>query len=1042
MKKLDEALSIAKLARKQGKDPVPHPEIVPTKNLAERVEALLNVRGLADRIRDLEKTSSRDEIALTIASDFIGGSFLSTRDPARIAEYAIRVGLAILTEGVVAAPIEGISRVEISRNSDNSRYLKIFYTGPIRSAGGTAQALSVMIADFVRRKLGLAPYEPTRDEIERYVEEVVSYERIANLQYTPDAEEIRTIASNCPICIDGEATEQEEVEGYRNLPRVHTNRIRGGMVLVLAEGITLKASKLKKYVSSLEGWDWLSEIKRREDESKAAFLDDIVAGRPVFSHPSAKGGFRLRYGRSRNTGLATVGINPATMFCLGEFLAPGTQLKTEMPGKAAGIAPVDCIEGPTVRLSSGDVVRIDTVEEAMQLRDEISVIIDVGEVLINYGDFLENNYPLLPASYCIEQWKQENLQRTICVPTVKSSEDAIAVSAKLSVPLHPDYTYSWRDISMEDFKYLADYISNGKRLSSTLYLTYDDRAKNILERLLIPHKVRSNEIVIDDALVLLKCVLGNPSDTNDPLEAASEISGLIIQDKAPTRVGVRMGRPEKSKERKMRATPHGLFPVGEAGGRKRSLVDAVKYKDVEIEVGMRRCPRCEKETIEYKCECGESTDFVGVKRREMNFKSLLDDAARNLNLNKIEKLKGVQGLTSKNKTAEQIEKGVLRAKNAVYVFKDGTARYDLTNLPLTHFKPSEILTDEKKLRGLEYEFSSEDETVEIHPSDLILSEAAGDYLLKCSRFIDDLLTRYYKMDAYYRAKDKMDLIGHLVIGLAPHTSAGILGRIIGYTPVSACYAHPFFHAAKRRNCDGDEDAYILLLDGLINFSKTYLPDKTGGMMDVPLVLNIHINPNEIDSEGYNIDVTDTYPPDFYQSLGKDPKDIDSIITVGSRLKKADFNSFKFTHDTSNISLGPKMSAYKSLSSMTEKMQIQLDLANKIRAVDENDVAERVINTHFIPDLMGNLRAFSKQQVRCSRCNAKYRRPPLNGICEKCGSKLILTVHEGSVRKYLDASMEIANKYEISGYTRQRLKLIGTEVDSIFSTPDQKLSSFM
>ena len=50
--------------------------------------------------------------------------------------------MAVLTEGVVAAPTEGIAKIGIGKNDDGSEYLKIFYAGPIRSAGGTAQALS------------------------------------------------------------------------------------------------------------------------------------------------------------------------------------------------------------------------------------------------------------------------------------------------------------------------------------------------------------------------------------------------------------------------------------------------------------------------------------------------------------------------------------------------------------------------------------------------------------------------------------------------------------------------------------------------------------------------------------------------------------------------------------------------------------------------------------------------------------------------------------------------------------------------------------
>ena len=73
-------------------------------------------------------------------------------------------------------------------------------------------------------------------------------------------------------------------------------------------------------------------------------------------------------------------------------------------------------------------------------------------------------------------------------------------------------------------------------------------------------------------------------------------------------------------------------------------------------------------------------------------------------------------------------------------------------------------------------------------------------MIKVAQFIDDLLTKLYGLPAFYSDKTRDDLVGHLVIGLAPHTSAGVLARIVGFTRANVGYAHPFFHAAKRRNC--------------------------------------------------------------------------------------------------------------------------------------------------------------------------------------------------------------------------------------------------
>ena len=163
-----------------------------------------------------------------------------------------------------------------------------------------------------------------------------------------------------------------------------------------------------------------------------------------------------------------------------------------------------------------------------------------------------------------------------------------------------------------------------------------------------------------------------------------------------------------------------------------------------------------------------------------------------------------------------------------------------------------------------------------------------------------------------------------------------------------------------------------------------------------------------------------------------------IATVASRLgTDAEYTGFEFTHQSSSISLGPLNSTYKVLESMMDKMESQLELARRIRAVDERDVAERVIKTHFLPDMIGNLRAFSRQKVRCVKCNYKVRRPPISGNCPKCGGKIVLTVHEGTVTKYMARSIQIASEYGVSKYTRQRLMLLEMSVNSLFESDTSK-----
>ena len=1606
--RLDDAISLAERAREQGADPIPEVEIPVAKDLADRVENLIGVEGVAERIRALEKNEeSREEVALRLAEEFADGEFPpESRDEK--AEAAIRTAVALLTEGVVAAPIEGIDGVDLLTNDDGMEYLKVEYAGPIRSAGGTAQALSVLIADYVGSSLGVDAYKPRDDEVERYIEEVNLYAEETGLQYTPKDKETRLIIENCPICLDGEPTTEREVSGYRDLERIGTNRGRGGMCLVAAEGIALKAPKIKKYVDALgmEGWDWIDELMHdtssdgdesddEENEEEGVkpnpkFLEDLTAGRPIFSHPSRPGGFRLRYARARNTGLAAAGVSPATMVLFDDFLAAGTQVKTERPGKAAGIAPVDGIEGPTVVLSNGEVRRIDTEEEARRVRNGVERILDIGEIALNYGEFLENNHPLVPGSYTQGWWLQELEDTDADVDGLKHAFDlseppakgAFRLSRKYGVPLHPCYTYLWHDIDGYEYDTLVDsVIRNGDD-----ELVFESDAASILEKLLVPHVQIDEEARVegDHAYALGECLEAS-ADGEDALEKASDSAGVEIRERAPTRIGARMGRPEKSKKREMNPAVHCLFPIGDAGGSQRDIDEAASHAEtmrdtvgeITVSAGGRRCPSCGTETYENVCDCGTRTEPVrrcpscdievdgdeecprceGETTTVQRFDVRIDEKYREALENVGERpsydiLKCVKGLMSERETPESLEKGVLRAKHDISTFKDGTVRYDMTDLPLTAFRPDEVGVSVEKLHEMGYEYDIDGEplrdaeqVVELKPQDVVLSRYSAEYLMRVADFVDDLLVQYYGVEPYHEIDDVDDMVGELVMGLAPHTSAGVLGRVVGFTDASVGYAHPFFHAAKRRNCfhpdtkmpfidedgclrhgtvetfveeglenageddirrddfgtvvadvdgvevpsldddgemkiksieavskhhspehlvkvttrsgrdivvtpdhemqvydvsegvttkraseiteeddmmtprelpvepsededfehvdlleefvvsdsvendrlmvkkigkerlyaifedalsdgngfdvlvdtaeylgiskkslsnyvyrdsvpvslllevlgsreailenvpddvslgikrdtttvdryvelnekvatlvgyytaegftrkqetskgtvhqttfcgtedeardfyvdtlreyfgvepyrennakvtvsgrlfrlifdeildagsgatekripqnifdapqsvaeaylsgyfsgdgsvesgrlvvnattvseglkrdltalltslgvkaraeeiepvplleqfpefyagddesesatryvltvssedavrfyenigfhlsrksetlgeavneiavsgrrvfdgggppdalvesvesveyvksdtdyvycltvedthslivndlaskqcDGDEDCVTLMSDALLNFSREYLPDRRGGRMDAPLVMTSRIDPTEIDDEAHNVDKVSRYSASFHEAAREytHPKEVDVRIAEDDLGTSDAFDGFGHTVETTRIDAGPENSAYKILPSMDEKTTAQLEIGRKTRAVDESDVAERVVESHFLPDLIGNLRAFTQQEFRCLDCNKKFRRPPLSGDCD-CGGQVTLTVHKGSVKKYLDVALETGEEYGVSDYTMQRLEQLQRQIDSLF-----------
>jgi DNA polymerase II large subunit len=265
--------------------------------------------------------------------------------------------------------------------------------------------------------------------------------------------------------------------------------------------------------------------------------------------------------------------------------------------------------------------------------------------------------------------------------------------------------------------------------------------------------------------------------------------------------------------------------------------------------------------------------------------------------------------------------------------------------------------------------------------------------------------------------------------------------VVGFTDRNVIYAHPIWHSAKRRDCDGDEDTIMLGLDTLVNFSRRYLPAQIGGIMDAPILLIPFVNTKEVQRQAHDFDVDSSYPLEFYQkTLEKaEARQVGSIMDVIShRLgTEAQFEGFNYTVPVSNINLGNANSSYKEFKTMIEKLNMQLELGERIEAVDARQVALKVLNTHFMRDIAGNLRAFSTQGFRCKSCNKHYRRLPLRGKCTFCSGKLTLTVYRGGIEKYLVAAQQLVDKYGLPKYYTQRMTLIKEEIASMFDNKKPK-----
>ena len=284
-KEVKNCYKIASEVKLLGYDPSLKVTTILAKNLSERVEGIISVlvpqvknSGIAERIVELESIYGMQDwrIAMIVALEVAQEKFCKFKDKKEAMEIGIRVGFSYVTNGVVSSPIEGFIGLEIRKTLDGKDYFSPQFAGPIRSAGGTAASVSVLIVDYVRKHMGYAKYDPTEDEIQRVVSEVhFFHERITNLQYLPSEKELYFLASNLPVQIDGDPSEKIETPRYKDLLRVPTNKLRNGFCLVMAECLSLKAEKVWKQLSrwgkemEMEHWSFMEEFVKVKKEVHA-----------------------------------------------------------------------------------------------------------------------------------------------------------------------------------------------------------------------------------------------------------------------------------------------------------------------------------------------------------------------------------------------------------------------------------------------------------------------------------------------------------------------------------------------------------------------------------------------------------------------------------------------------------------------------------------------------------------------------------------------------------------------------------------------------
>ena len=689
------------------------------------------------------------------------------------------------------------------------------------------------------------------------------------------------------------------------------------------------------------GFDWIEEYleilkkkgggKGKKSGGKPTYIKDLVAGRPVYGHPGRSGSFRFRYGRGRNSGFSAVCIHPATMGVSDDFLATGTQLKIEKPTKGCAIAVSDSIDGPIVKLKNGSVKQLNTKEEARELYKNIEEIIYLGDILFPHSDVVNRASDLLKPGYVEEWWalelrkKDSEFEKGIDFWNVEFDE-AVGISEKYDIPLYPKFIYYWTEISKEEFFGLINWLRHswvdGKLI---LPYTVSDKEKFVLgkralELLGVPHEVTIENVVLDE--VTSKALLVNlgidvdwkvksflkdlelKMEGEEVLDLVNSNSKFVIKDKAGEFIGARMGRPEKAKLRIIPGSPNSLFAVGREGGRMKTFKSACEKGSVSGQFPIQYCSKCEKETIFRKCdvcdcdtetryyfrdikekansETIEYSDLKGVpyQYKKIDINHYFDTARKKLGFLKTgvpDVVKGIFSVSSGKRINERIEKGILRAKHGLQVFRDGTVRMDATELPIVSFKPKEIGTSVEKLHELGYhrdvdgkEIVSDEQIIEMKPHDVLIpsspetpDEKGEDVFVSICNFIDELLVKFYGLKPYYNIKSKEDLIGQLGVCMAPHNCAGVACRFIGFSNTLGLMASPYMHAAIRRDCF-DYD--------------TFMPIKKNGNWEIAKIGEVVKNVN---------------PTKVVDSFGTKEKDVDGFETVGfsNKLEEVKVNNF-------------------------------------------------------------------------------------------------------------------------------------------------------
>jgi len=1077
-------IQIADRARDQKHDPRSSIESNITNSSTKNILSILNIPKLEDYLpKRINQHKNLLLLAADVAKQTVNGRFIK-KSQEELVLLALQNSFVILSRGQCSVPQEYIHRVRID---PSSKHLTIFFTNTIRHVPGVIIGLVVLISDYIRSILHLNRFQSSSDTIGRYEEELTIFLKMNDRLPSFEMNHMTLFIQNIGIELTSEPYERVEVTKYRNLPKL-TNHLRMGLCVALEKILQeLRYVVQQKKLAGIPEWVWLDDVSFSPPSLERDFgSKDIRSAQPLLAQSKTPGGFRLRYGLSRNNGFGTIGIHPVTILLTG-ILSPGCTVQLDLSNVTYSISPVSSIMGPLVELKDNSLVRISTMAEYYEIKNSIIQIWEMGDILLSP---LDNPLPeqFILSAWTEEWWSEElnskikekptilkNISEDMNISSLKieklinnplryhpSWELSVKIAQYAKVPIHPKFSFNWNEIAISDFIYLVQELE--KTNDETMLL--DGELVRIIKELGVQFEIKEkklNSVEFKPIISLLRDKANKIANIVDSEQERITVESLCqslinlpVRSLCSRRIGLKLVRIEKSEERFTNPPHHVLFPLAKHGGPQRDFLKVSKDSPVKITVSERYCesckftsfnsfcPECHQPTTQkYVCYKGHIVDspYCSECNRKaypktsklVNVGSMFSSALKRAKTPDIQKVKGVNLLDNQYGISEPILKGILRAKHQLYVFKDGTTRYSFTNSPIRTFTPKEIHTSIEELVHFGYthdilgeDLTHDEQLIEIFPYDVIINKKGFQFLFAQSKFLDDELVDLYDSAPYYRLRTSDNVAGLIIVGISPTSQVGVIGRVIGYTKNNVLYAHPLWHHLKSRQCNGVSDSITLLLDVLVNFSRDFIPAFHGGSLDTPTILNLVDNWKDlIVYSKSNIFLQNRV---FYNNLG--------LISQESGLLSYDFSllnlppsTHHITENLSDFAVENKLRDQK----IVNRINLALDSLRTIRAVEEGVFVDNILVNDFLNKITTSISRFFQQPFRCRICKRTFRRVPLGKKCPYCyKNTLELTLSKGWVLRYMQIISQLAEQYpELSESTKSWIRYIELNKNLLF-----------